>query len=69
MQQWEHLEVELHPKYWTARGVYHEGAFTPVQVLDQLGQEGWELAAAERKRLGTFFFEPNFWMLLKRPLQ
>ena len=67
MQKWEHLEVELHRKYWTARGVYHEGEFTPVQVLDQLGQEGWELAAAGRKRPGAWS-EPNFWMLLKRPL-
>ena len=67
MQKWEYLEIALHRKYWTALEVYHEGEFTPVQVLNQLGQEGWELAAAERARSHRLF-DSNVWMLLKRPL-
>jgi hypothetical protein len=67
MQKWEYLEIALHRTYWYANRVRNDSQFTLVELLDELGQEGWELAAAERKRPGAWT-EPNFWMLLKRPL-
>lgn len=67
MQQWEHLEVEIFGNHLTVNGERRDGTYLPIQLLDQLGQNGWELAAAERGYWAEWF-KPKVWMLLKRPL-
>lgn len=66
MQKWEYQEIRVSYNHWSINDVRQDGtAPSHLSILNWLGQQGWELAAAERFPRLHFW---NYWMIVKRPL-
>ena len=72
MQKWEYLEVSVAYRHWvdsmgrsgelSQQAHSHAGFYSAASLLNELGQQGWEVTGVAAGNSSTFT------LLLKRPM-